>query len=118
MSVITDNYSLGASDAELQRLVELASREEDRVVDACRRAGVGSGATVVDIGCGPLGALKALSEVVGPHGMVVGVDGSASALEKARSLLPVSRYPQLRFVRSHWNTLAKTPKTLAVSLPF
>lgn len=83
-----ESYSLGATDAELRRLVHLASHEEDRVADACRRAGIGDAATVVDLGCGPLGALAALANVVAERGTVIGVDASESALAKARTLLP------------------------------
>ena len=85
---VESSYSLGATDAELRRLIHLASHEEDRVVDACRRAGIGSGATVLDLGCGPLGALAALTGVVGRDGTVIGIDASAHALEKARTLVP------------------------------
>ena len=59
---MVSSYTLGATDAELRRLIDLASHEEDRVVDACRRAGIGEGATVLDLGCGPLGALGAWLE--------------------------------------------------------
>jgi SAM-dependent methyltransferase len=83
-----EHYSLGATDDELRRLIHLASHEEDRVIDACRRAGIGEGATVVDLGCGPLGALAALSRVVGNSGTVIGVDANAAALEKAHVLVP------------------------------
>lgn len=83
-----ERYSLGATDDEHRRLIHLASHEEDRVIDACRRAGIGEGATVVDLGCGPLGALAALSRVVGAHGTVIGVDANAAALEKAGVLVP------------------------------
>ena len=86
------SYSLGATDAELRRLIALASHEEDRVVDACRRAGIGAGATVLDLGCGPLGALSALANVVGRNGTVIGIDASAHALEKARSQVPGARF--------------------------
>ena len=86
--LVQSSYTLGATDAELRRLIHLASHEEDRVVDACRRAGIGEGATVLDLGCGPLGALAALSSVVGRTGTVIGIDASTSALEKARSMLP------------------------------
>jgi SAM-dependent methyltransferase len=99
------HYTLGATDAELRRLVELASREEDRVIDACARAGIGEGACVADIGCGPLGALSALSRVVRESGRVIGVDGSSSALEKARLLLPAAEFPQLRFVHAELQQL-------------
>lgn len=104
---VAPSYSLGASDAELRRLVELASHEEDRVVDACRRAGIGEGATVLDLGCGPLGALAALAGVVGRTGTVIGIDASASALEKARSLLPIDAFPQVRFLQADVNEISR-----------
>jgi len=104
---VVPSYSLGASDAELRRLVELASHEEDRVVDACRRAGIGQGATVLDLGCGPLGALAALAGVVGRTGTVIGIDASASALEKARSLLPTDAFPQVRFLQADVNEISR-----------
>jgi ubiquinone/menaquinone biosynthesis C-methylase UbiE len=91
-------YTLGSTDAELQRLIELASHEEDRVIDACARAGIGEGATVADFGCGPLGALAALSRVVGRSGHVIGVDASSAALDKAGALLPKDQFPQLRLL--------------------
>jgi SAM-dependent methyltransferase len=84
------HYTLGATEAELRRLIALATHEEDHVVDACRRAGVAEGMVVADLGCGPLGALGALARVVGSGGTVIGVDASAPALEKARVLLEKS----------------------------
>jgi SAM-dependent methyltransferase len=50
----------------------------------CAQAGVGAGARVLDVGCGPVGALLELAEIVGPTGQVVGVDSSAEAVAKAR----------------------------------
>ena len=85
------HYALGATDEEHQRLIHLASHEEPFVIEACRRAGIGEGATVVDAGCGPLGALAALSRVVGSSGVVIGVDANGAALEKARALVPGAR---------------------------
>jgi ubiquinone/menaquinone biosynthesis C-methylase UbiE len=82
------HYALGATAEELGRLIQLASHEEAFVADACGRAGIGDGARVVDAGCGPLGALAALSRIVGPAGTVIGVDANAAALEKARALVP------------------------------
>lgn len=94
------HYSLGATEAEHRRLIELASAEEQRVAEACRRAGIGRGATVLDLGCGPLGGLAALADVVGAEGTVIGVDASGAALEKARSILPHARYPQVRLLQA------------------
>lgn len=101
MPGVHNTYTLGSTDAELRRLIDLASHEEDRVVDACRRAGVGRGAVVADLGCGPLGALAALAGVVGSEGTVIGVDASAAALDKARTLLGDA--PQVRFVQGDVN---------------
>jgi SAM-dependent methyltransferase len=100
------HYTLGATDAEHRRLIELASHEEHRVVDACRRAGIGEGATVLDLGCGPLGGLAALAGVVGMRGTVIGVDASAGALEKARSILPQADFPHVRFLQADVNDLS------------
>lgn len=104
---VLSHYSLGATDAELRRLVQLASHEQDRVIDACRRANVADGATVLDLGCGPLGALAALAGVVGREGAVIGVDASAAALEKARGLLPADNFSHVRFVRADVNEIAR-----------
>jgi ubiquinone/menaquinone biosynthesis C-methylase UbiE len=102
---VLPHYSLGATDAEHRRLIALASHEEDRVADACRRAGIGAGATVLDLGCGPLGALAALADVVGSEGTVIGIDGSAAALQKARTLL--AGRPHVRFVEADVNDLSR-----------
>jgi len=97
--VTLPHYSLGSTDAEHRRLIALASHEEERVVDACRRARVGTGAIALDLGCGPLGALGALANVVGAEGTVVGVDANAAALTRARSLL-ADAFPQIRFLEA------------------
>jgi SAM-dependent methyltransferase len=99
------HYTLGASDEEHRRLVHLARHEEDHVEEACRRAGVRAGATVVDAGCGPLGALPALSRIVGPAGRVIGVDGSDAALRKARHLL--RDHAHVRFVHGDVNEITR-----------
>lgn len=100
--IALSRYSLGSTDAEHRRLLQLASHEEDRVADACRRAGIGAGSIAVDLGCGPLGALAALANVVGADGVVVGVDASAAALTHARTLL-AERFAQIRFVEADVN---------------
>ena len=104
------NYVLGSTDDEHRRLIALASHEEDRVVDACRRAGIGEGATVIDFGCGPLGALAALARVVGSQGSVIGIDGSEAALEKAKRL--TAHLPQVRL--HHGNVTEVSLKELSI----
>jgi ubiquinone/menaquinone biosynthesis C-methylase UbiE len=112
--MLSTPYTLGESDAEHRRLIALASHEEEYVRAACRRAGITVGATAIDLGCGPLGALAALLRVVGDDGRVIGVDASAAALVKARELLPESSFPQLRLVHADVNEL--TPAKLGDSV--
>lgn len=106
------HYSLGATDAEHRRLIELASHEEHRVVEACRRAGIGERSRVLDLGCGPLGGLAALARVVGTEGTVIGIDASAGALEKARSILPRADFSHVRFLQADVNEVA--PEQLGI----
>jgi SAM-dependent methyltransferase len=80
-------YVFEPSDAEHRRLVRMARLGEAQVREGCARAGVGAGAAVVEFGCGPLGALGTLADLVGPGGVVVGVDRSAEALAAARGVL-------------------------------
>jgi len=75
-----DQYFLGHSLAEQERLqrqaLELAP-ESNQLFD---RIGVGGGCRAVEVGCGPLGCLEILSQRVGPKGSVVGVEMSADAV--------------------------------------
>src|SRR5438067_4189742 len=61
-------YVVESSAAEYDRLVGLADTFDEHVRDGCRRAGLRSGDRVIDVGCGPLGALLSLGDLVGPTG--------------------------------------------------
>jgi SAM-dependent methyltransferase len=54
---------------------------------AFRRVGVQPGWNVIDCGCGPIGGLAVLAEMVGPAGRVVGVDVSPAAVQRARAVV-------------------------------
>lgn len=109
---MSSTYSLGSTDAEHRRLIQLASHEEHCVLDACRRAGITEGSIALDLGCGPLGALAALAHVVGERGVVIGVDASEAALQKARSLLSI---PHVRLVHADVHDIELEPADLAYS---
>ena len=78
-------YILDGSDADLRRLLSLSESFAEHARRALRRVGIGQGWTVIDCGCGPIGGLAVLAEMVGPAGRVVGVDFSESAIRRARS---------------------------------
>jgi SAM-dependent methyltransferase len=42
---------------------------------------------VIDCGCGPIGGLAVMAELVGPAGRVVGIDFSEAAIRRARSVV-------------------------------
>jgi ubiquinone/menaquinone biosynthesis C-methylase UbiE len=58
-----------------------------QVRDACRRIALRPGDRVIDIGCGPLGALQVLRDVVGPTGSVVGLDSNEQVLAVTKGVL-------------------------------
>jgi ubiquinone/menaquinone biosynthesis C-methylase UbiE len=80
-------YVLDGSDEDLRRLLSLSESFAEQARRAFRRVGVGPGWTVIDCGCGPVGALALLAELVGPAGRVVGVDFSEPSIQRARSVV-------------------------------
>lgn len=93
------NYAIDPSQEEHERLAWVAAEHGVYVREACRRAGLRSGGVAIDVGCGPLGALADLAEVVGPGGVVVGLDASAAALQTADALLQERAIGNVQFVQ-------------------
>jgi SAM-dependent methyltransferase len=86
---ITDRmrrYILDGGDADLRRLLSVSEQTAEMARHALRNAGVGPGYSAIDCGCGPIGGLAVLAELVGPSGRVVGVDASQAAIDRARSV--------------------------------
>jgi ubiquinone/menaquinone biosynthesis C-methylase UbiE len=76
-------YALGHSEGEFKRLEMQAALIRDLTADVLRRAGIGPGMRVLDIGCG-VGDMSLLAaDMVGPSGLVLGVDRSADAIAVA-----------------------------------
>ncbi len=82
-----DSYLLGRDDAEMARLkrqiTNLASESEAQL----DRIKIKQGERVVDLGCGPGGALHLLAERVGATGSVLGIDRSRDFVEQARRFI-------------------------------
>jgi SAM-dependent methyltransferase len=75
------DYVLGTDDQEIARLGLQHRAWRERALEAWRSAEIGSGQTVLDVGCGPGYASMDLAELVGPSGRVVAIDQSARFLE-------------------------------------
>ena len=80
-------YILDGSDEDLRRLLGIAETTREMACSAFRRVGMQEGWKVIDCGCGPIGGLAVMAEMVGPAGRVVGVDFSEPAVQRARSVV-------------------------------
>ena len=78
-------YVLGGSDAERARLRAQAEEHEASARWLLREVGVAPGWRVLDVGCGPVGILALLSEVVGRDGEVIGLEREDRFVEMARA---------------------------------
>lgn len=76
-------YILGESADETARLRSQTARHP--VADRLRWAGLRSGMSVVDAGCGPGLTTRIISELVGETGTVVGFDASRARLDAAEA---------------------------------
>jgi len=94
-----------ASEPEHTRLVGVSRAMEPYVRETCARVGLTPGAKVIEVGCGSLGALLSLSAIVGPEGVVVGLDRDREALDTARSILTIQGEGNVRLVQADLVTL-------------
>ena len=76
-------YILGHDRDELDRLIDQARFFGDLTEEVLRRAGVGPGMRVLDVGCGTGDVSFLAARLVGPTGAVLGVDRSAEAVAVA-----------------------------------
>jgi SAM-dependent methyltransferase len=79
-------YILDGTDEDLRRLLRISQLTAEMARAAFRRVGVQEGWNAVDCGCGPIGGLAVMAELVGPGGRIVGVDFSEPAVQQARAV--------------------------------
>src|SRR5271167_1320849 len=79
-------YILDGSDDDLRRLLSIAQVLEGMARRAFQRVGIQEGWSAIECGCGPIGALAVIAELVGSNGRVVGVDFGEPAVERARAV--------------------------------
>jgi SAM-dependent methyltransferase len=80
-------YILDGSDEDLRRLLRIAEMSGEMARAAFGRLGVQQGWTAIDCGCGPIGGLAVMAEMVGPGGRIVGVDFNPAAVQRARGVV-------------------------------
>ena len=82
-----EQYILGHSEAEEERLRRQVQELEGEARWLLDRLDVRPGSRAIDVGCGPRGILDLLSESVGPRGSVVGLEKDARSLSFARKFV-------------------------------
>jgi SAM-dependent methyltransferase len=91
-------YILDGSDEDLRRLLTYSQVMAETARRAFRRVGLGANGAAIDCGCGPIGGLAVLAEIVGAAGRVVGVDFSEPAIQRARSAMAALGLPNVQLV--------------------
>jgi SAM-dependent methyltransferase len=93
-------YVLGHGDAEIERLLLQGRVHNDFTEHALWRAGLRPGMRVLDVGCGPGDVSMIAARLVGPHGVVLGVDAAAEVIELARARAAAEGLKTVRFAAS------------------
>jgi SAM-dependent methyltransferase len=84
MDAITPrSYVLGHCETELRRLAMQSAFWGELTEEIFRRAGIGVGMRVLDVGCGPGDVSFLAARLVGPSGSVLGIDRSDDAVKRA-----------------------------------
>ena len=78
------DYPLGNTDAEHERLIRQAARLAPITERFFRRAGIGRGQRVLDLGSGVGDVSMLVARIVGPSGEIVGVERDARSIARAR----------------------------------
>jgi SAM-dependent methyltransferase len=99
-------YAIAQNEAELERLVSFARAWDAEAKDGLARIGVGLGWKAIDVGCGPLGALPVLAELVGPDGVVMGLDMDEPSLQRARTILDQQGLEWVGLAQANFNEMA------------
>ncbi len=79
-----DEYILGVDQAELKRLRSQHLVWVEQLYSVVRRARIGAGDVVLDLGCGPGATTFELAHFVGASGQVIARDASASFIEELK----------------------------------
>jgi ubiquinone/menaquinone biosynthesis C-methylase UbiE len=108
------DYPLGYSAQEAQRLADQGAQLEELTEDVLRRAGLRRGMQVLDIGCGVGDVSLLAARMVGSDGAVLGVDKASSSVEIARRRVAALDVKNVQFEESDLAAFATDKKFDAI----
>jgi SAM-dependent methyltransferase len=97
------DYVLGYGDAEQDRLIRQATLIAPITERFFRKAGIGLGQRVLDLGSGMGDVAMAAARVVGPTGEVVGLERDAGSIARARARVAAAGFCNVRFRHADLN---------------
>jgi SAM-dependent methyltransferase len=86
---------------EICRLMAQANTWEPEAERLFDQIGVHPGWQCVDLGCGPVGVLSPLSQRVGVHGQVIGIDEDPDCISAAKSLVDRMNLKNIELIESN-----------------
>jgi SAM-dependent methyltransferase len=98
-------YVLGYTSAEHERLIRQAALIAPVAERFFRRAGIGPGQRVLDLGSGVGDVSMAVAGVVGPTGEVVGIERDSASIALAEARVKAAGFHHVRFERADLNEL-------------
>jgi SAM-dependent methyltransferase len=107
-------YPLGYSSEEFVRLERQGAFLRDLTEDVLRRAGLGDGMSVLDIGCGVGDVSLLAAEMVGPGGAVLGIDRSVESIDLARRRADAAGRDWIQFAATELETFSTAQRFDAV----
>ncbi len=104
-----DDYILGRTSEEYQRLRRQALVWEEATVRVLQKAGLRAGMRCLDVGCGPGEVMRLMGEMVGPSGSVTGLDADGKIGHEALASLRATTNSQFNFVECDIETIDHAP---------
>jgi SAM-dependent methyltransferase len=92
-------YTLKLDAEAIDRLNTMAALARAFEAPAWAQAGIASGATVLDVGCGTGAFLAEFADLVGAEGRAIGIDSSQAAVDACAAYLAHRQLPQASVIR-------------------
>jgi 2-polyprenyl-3-methyl-5-hydroxy-6-metoxy-1,4-benzoquinol methylase len=99
------DYALGYTDVEQDRLIRQAARFAPITERFLRKAGIGPGQRVLDLGSGMGDVSMLVARLVGASGQVVGIERDATSIERAEARLAAAGLRNVNFINTDVNSI-------------